>query len=138
MQPLKLRKTPEKEIQKKLIALLESRGWIVIVNHASDIFKGVPDLHICHKEYGARFVEVKVKTRYAFTPAQLKRFPLLHCNGAPVFVLTEDTEEEYNKLFKPANFPEYLRPREKKKICKYLNDDERWERDVILGEDYNG
>ena len=122
-------------IQKQLILLLKSRDWIVIVNHASQIFKGVPDLQICHKEYGTRFVEVKVKSKYRFTRDQLKTFPLLHCNGAPKYVLTDYTEEEYDKLFQPGgNFPQYLRKAEKTKICKYLDDNELWDRDIILGE----
>lgn len=127
-------KSPEWLIQQSLLKLLRSRDWFVIVCHASSIFKGVPDLYACHKEYGIRWIEVKVKGQYRFTKDQLKTFPKLHSNGAPIHILCGDTEEEYKKLFHATgNFPEFLRPFEKKAINTSIGGDDDWDRELVLG-----
>ena len=58
--------------------------------------------------YGTRWIEVKMPVGYRFTAAQLEVFPEFASKGVGVWVLTAATEEEYKKLFKPANFMWYL------------------------------
>lgn len=70
--------------------------------------QGFPDLYITHRSYGTRWVEVKNLKAYAFTPAQLKTFPLMVAHGSGVWVMVAATEEEYQKLFKPCNWWHYL------------------------------
>jgi hypothetical protein len=84
-----------------------------------------------------RWVEVKVHGQYKFTKDQLKSFPVMYSNGAPIYILMDATEEEYSKLFTGANFPEYLRPFEKERILKMIGHDDKWDRELILGKDYN-
>ena len=100
--------TPELEIRTDLVAMLTLRGWYCIITHGNLYQSGLPDVYACHKSYGARWVEVKNPKKYPFTPAQLEVFPKLGAHGVGVWVLTEATEAEYNKLFKPANWYTYL------------------------------
>lgn len=61
-----------------------------------------------HPKYGARWVDTKVKDAYSFTAAQLETFPLLCAHGAGVWILTDDTHDEYLKLWQPPNWGLYL------------------------------
>lgn len=70
---------------------------------------GFPDLYVCCKRYGARWIEVKNPLKYSFTSAQLDVFPQFGAHGVGVWVLTAATEEQYNLLFKPANWAFFLR-----------------------------
>lgn len=69
---------------------------------------GLPDLFISHRMYGQRWVEVKNPTKYEFTPAQVKNFPLMSANGAAIWILIAASEDEYKKLFMPENWYWYL------------------------------
>lgn len=69
---------------------------------------GFPDLYCCHLRYGQRWVEVKMPTRYSFTPAQIETFPALSAKGVGVWILTEATESQYKLLFQPANWHLFL------------------------------
>jgi hypothetical protein len=79
--------------------------------HGNIFQKGFPDLFICHKEYGHRWVEVKVQTAeknvWGFTEAQREEFPKLCVNGSGVWVITAATEQEYRKLWQPSNWHHY-------------------------------
>jgi len=101
--------------------------------HANSLLKGFPDLYATHAEYGMRLIEVKVKGQYKFTIDQLKKYPILHSNGAPIYIMCSD--EEYDTLFElGGNFPDYLRPYEKKNILKYIGKREDWDQKLILGD----
>jgi hypothetical protein len=69
---------------------------------------GVPDLYACHKRHGTRWIEVKRKDKYRFTPAQMDVFPELAAKGVGIWIMTAATEAEYKKLFKPANWWVFL------------------------------
>ena len=101
---------PEAKIQKALVEFLTVKGWYVRETHGSAFSQGWPDLFICHKVYGHRWVEVKLPGMKGshYTAAQLECFPIFCTNGSPVWVLTGATKEEYNKLFKPFNWYKYL------------------------------
>ena len=110
MKPFKPKKHgsqgPEAKIQKSIIKMLELRGWWVKVTHGNAHTDGWPDLLACHKIYGTRWIEVKLPNMKGskFTKAQLRDFPKFCANGSGVWVLTSNTDEEYNKLFKPYNW----------------------------------
>ena len=70
--------------------------------------EGFPDLYCCHFRFGPRWIEVKMPTGYAFTPAQIKTFPEFNAKGVSVWIMTAATEFEYKKLFKPQNWHTYL------------------------------
>jgi len=76
--------------------------------HGNMYQSGFPDLYICHARYGTRWVEVKVKDKYKFTGAQLENFPAMSAKNVGIWILTAATEEEYAKLFKPANWHTFL------------------------------
>jgi len=69
---------------------------------------GFPDVYAYHARYGTRWIEVKVKDRYKFTPAQLETFPDFSAKNVGIWILTAATEAEYDKLFKPANWHFFL------------------------------
>jgi hypothetical protein len=99
---------PEAKIQGELINFLKIRDWFVQVMIGNAYQFGIPDLFCTHTRYGHRWVEVKNPLKYAFTPAQLEKFPKLCANGSGVWVIVAATEFEYRKLFAPANWHAYL------------------------------
>ena len=78
--------------------------------HASENFRGFPDLYCTHKRYGYRWVEVKLPGMKGskFTPAQLDVFPKLIANGTHIWILTSDSDTELALLFKPMNAMAYI------------------------------
>lgn len=112
MKSLVVKKTvkdgPEKVIEDKIREMLTLKGWFVVKTHGSQFQSGLPDLYATHSRYGARWIEVKNPDSFSFTPAQMETFPKLIANGTQVWVLTAGTEEEYEKLFKPHNYWQFL------------------------------
>lgn len=100
---------PEARIQERVIAFLRMREWFVRATHGSEFQSGFPDLFASHRRYGQRWIEIKVKDAYSFTPAQRTEFPMFCSNGAGIWILVDATEEEYQKLFKPFNWWHYLK-----------------------------
>lgn len=84
------------------------KGWFVKNTHGNQYQSGFPDLYCCHTSYAARWVEVKIADHYAFTAAQLTEFPKFCANGVGIWILTAATEEQYQLLFKPANWHMFL------------------------------
>lgn len=132
MEPPKLRNRhgPEYGIQAEIIQFLKDRGWHVerLVGgevRGGAVQSGLPDLFACHKKYGLRFIEIKYEDSYRFTSAQKWKFPLLMENGCGIWVLTEASNEQYDRLFKEPNLWDYL----KKTDCHNIQ-----ELDEILGE----
>lgn len=99
---------PERVIQDALVKYLRERGWVVKETHGNMYQNGLPDLYAAHIRYGARWVEVKNPLGYAFEASQLEFFPLLASAGVGVWVLTAASESEYQKLFQPYNWWQYL------------------------------
>lgn len=112
MEPFNPRTTkqdgPEAKIQEALIKLLRAKEWVVKSTHGNIVQYGFPDLYCAHRVYNVRWIEVKNPLAYAFTKAQLVFFHQLSSVGVGVWVLTAATEDEYKKLFKPANWHYYL------------------------------
>jgi hypothetical protein len=106
--PKKGSRQPENIIQTDIINFLKLRDWYVINMTGNEFQMGVPDLYACHKRYGARWIEVKRKDKYRFTPAQMDVFPELTAKGVGIWILTAATESEYKKLFGPANWWTFL------------------------------
>lgn len=108
MRKLKLRQRPEAKIQKEIVEMLQVRGWLVRVMHASESSNGWPDVWSSHYKYGQRFIEVKLPNMKgsSFTAAQLEWFPKMVANGCPIWILTGASVQEYDKLFRPQNFTE--------------------------------
>jgi hypothetical protein len=101
---------PEKIIQQDIEKMMKGLDWFVKRTHGNAAVSGFPDDFTCHKNYGVRWVEVKLPQMKGsqFTPAQLETFPMLCAKGCGVWVLTGATEEEYKKLFGPPNWYQYL------------------------------
>ena len=87
---------------------MRAREWVVMETHGNVFQKGFPDLYCAHARYGARWIEVKYALAYQFTIEQRRTFPLLSSVGIGVWILTADTEEEYLKLWQPANWYQFL------------------------------
>lgn len=110
MNPKKFKKGqgPEAQIQEALIKFLTLKGWLVMSTHGNLFQMGFPDLYAASKRYGTRWIEVKNPVAFSFTPAQLEYFPKLVAAGVGVWILTAATESEYEKLFKPCNWYQFL------------------------------
>lgn len=111
MKPLPLKKgNPEALIQKDLTVFLEQRSWLVRVMHGNLFQSGVPDLYICHKVYGARWVEVKLPGMIGskFTKAQVIEFPKFISHGSPIWILTGADKKNYDALFEPSNLWKFM------------------------------
>ncbi len=99
---------PEYIIQQAIIRKLRGLEWFVKPTHGNMYQSGFPDLFCYHSSYGLRWVEVKNPKKYAFTTAQIQDFPKFSAVQCGIWVLTSDSEEEYKKLFRPANWHTYL------------------------------
>lgn len=115
--PPKPRVGPEAIIQGDFVNYLRMRQWVVRETHGNMYQSGFPDVYAAHVRYGARWVECKNPLAYSFTPAQLEFFPLLASAGIGVWIITAATDEEYYKLWQPANWWQYL-PVAKPKVRK--------------------
>ena len=104
-------KRPEAKIQNAIVDFLRAREWLVMVTHGNAYQSGFPDLFCCHSKYGQRWVEVKLPNMKGsrFTNAQLEDFPKICSHGSGVWVMTGTSEIEYEKLFKPPNWYQYLK-----------------------------
>ena len=109
----------EHGIQKKFVAFLEKRGWLVerLVGNAYQM--GLPDLFIGHPRYGCRWLEIKVYNNYTFTKAQRLKFPVFEEFGVGIWILGAESVEsctkehiiqEYSKLQLPPNWREFWKP----------------------------
>lgn len=112
MEPFKpkvnIHKGPEAKIQDAIIGYLKTKDWFVKSTHGNAFQSGFPDLYATHSKYFGRWIEVKNPTSFSFTAAQLRDYPKFGAFGSPIWILTAATDEEYIKLFKPANISEYM------------------------------
>lgn len=101
---------PEAPIQEAIIKELRYRGWYVDPTHGNMFMSGWPDLFCCHINYGHRWIEVKDPARKGliFTPAQMKKFPLMCAHGAGVWVATTHVDVEKLITQQAANWHMYL------------------------------
>lgn len=112
---LKRAEGPEAPIKRKIVELLERRGFFVIVTHGNAFQAGLPDIYCCHLNYGPRWIEVKFASKYSFTKDQLRVFPAMSAKGIPIWVLSlhhpiteSELEFQYRLLFSPPNWHSYL------------------------------
>ena len=107
---IRLKDNPEAKISAAIVDYLKLRDWFVKKTHGNAYTDGWPDLFVCHHTFGQRWVEVKLPDMKGshFTAAQLRDFPMFCAKGSGVWVLTGATEFEYQKLFKPPNYWQYL------------------------------
>lgn len=113
-------KGPERRIQDEFIKILKQHDWYVMETHGNMYQRGFPDLYICRRRYGTRWVEVKVLSQYKFTESQMESFPRLASEGVGIWIIAapviEDLAElrrylhrEYEKLFQPSNYWSYIK-----------------------------
>lgn len=102
------RNNEEAQIQEAVCRLLRQHQWFVKETHGNMYQCGFPDLYATHRNYGARWIEIKKPVGYVFTPAQSEYFPLFCANGAGIWILCAATTHEYEKLFQPYNWITYL------------------------------
>jgi hypothetical protein len=98
--------TPEAKIQAAVIKKMTLRGWFVKSTHGNANQKGLPDLFCAHTSYGIRWVEIKRPTGARFTKDQLTVFTGFASKNVGVWVMT--SEDDYDQLFKPANWYVHL------------------------------
>jgi len=91
--------------------------------HGNAFQKGIPDLYCWNPQFGGeeglhRWVDVKVEGHYQYTKAQCQKWPLWESIGLGVWIMMNDTDEWYAKLFEPPNFRDYWRPSYDKYVLK--------------------
>jgi hypothetical protein len=113
---------PEYGIQRDVVRMLRSLGWHTerLVGMAWQ--SGLSDLFACHPKFGIRFIEIKQEDHYRFTQAQKCKFPILMNYGCGVWILTEATNEQYQRLFKTPNLWDYLKHSE----CPSEDETDKW------------
>lgn len=97
---------PERDIQEALKSALTEQGWFVMDTHGNTYSHGFPDMYAAHRDYGARWIEVKNPRGYKFTAAQMETFPLMEAHGSGVWLLTDVSE--IPRLMGPSNWRDYL------------------------------
>lgn len=106
------RKQEETRIRDKLIRpMLKDLGWHVEVTHGNKYSKGFPDLYLMHPHNGTRWVDVKVEGNYDYTEAQREKWPVWHTFGTGIWIMTDGTRDQYERLFEPPNWLAYWKPR---------------------------
>lgn len=101
---------PEWFIQRDLIKFLKIRKWRVERMTGNAFQKGIPDLYCFRRDYGERWIDVKAPGKYTFTKDQKRKWPGWDADGIGIWILTAANQEEYDKLFKPANWRDYWKP----------------------------
>lgn len=102
-----IRKSIESKIQSRLMKFLRARGWLVENMHGNMFQSGIPDLYCFKREYGERWIDVKVEGRYSFTKAQRIKWVQWEIAGIGIWILTGHTQKDYNRLFRPPNWRDY-------------------------------
>lgn len=99
----------EAQIEDNIIKKLRYLGWFVKKLHGNMFQSGMPDLFCAHIRYGIRLIEVKQpdETKSSFTAAQIETFPLLEAHGVGLWIMVNDTDHEYAKLFHAPNWRQY-------------------------------
>src|SRR5208337_1695758 len=101
---------PEWFVQRDLITFLKCREWHVERVIGNALQMGLPDLYVAHKRWGTRWIDCKrADSKYSFTKAQKRKWPILDAFGVGIWILTAATQTEYDKLFKPANWRDYAK-----------------------------
>lgn len=98
----------ESEIQTKIIHRFMIDDWFCVRTHGNAHQAGFPDVYMCHRRFGARWVEVKKPKGYRFTQAQMDVFHNFAKKHIGVWVLTSHEDHERKKVFGPTNWYQYL------------------------------
>lgn len=103
--------------------LLKDKGWHIENIHGNLFQYGLPDCYICHPNFSPCWIEFKVFRNglIHLTDAQKIKFPILHRNNVPVYIIASDDlrgyynkqkrERLYQKLFDTPNVKYALSPR---------------------------
>src|SRR5689334_4304765 len=95
---------PEKIRQIKIMAKLRVRGWYCKATHGNEFQSGFPDIFACHIRYGSRWIEIKNPTGSKLEDSQKEVFEEFGKKKIGVWILTDDTDWELNKLMGPDNW----------------------------------
>lgn len=104
----KSKKGPEAKIQERIVKRLRMDGWFCKETHGNEFQKGFPDLFACHISYGSRWIDVKRPTGYKIKDSQHHAWLEFSKRNIGVWILTDDSQWEMNKLFQPDNWYTYL------------------------------
>lgn len=98
---------PEWFIQRDLIKFLRAEKWTVERFVGNALQKGIPDLYAFRRDWGERWIDVKVPGKYSFTKEQKQKWPVWDDAGIGIWILTAADHTEYKKLFGPPNWKDY-------------------------------
>jgi hypothetical protein len=109
MDPLpKKNNITESIIQTKVIQGYILEGWYCVRTHGNAYQSGFPDVFLCNKRFGSRWVEVKRPGYERFTQAQLDVFTQFAKKRIGVWVVTDHDPQERHRIFRPSNWYTYL------------------------------
>lgn len=130
----RFRSSPEAVIEARIKLFLQMRGWLVEKMHGNAYQVGIPDLYCFnpHHElkYQQRWVDVKVQGQHQYTKAQCKKWTAWEEKQCGVWIMMDDTDFWYSKLFQPPNFRDYWQPR----YDKYVADPEDLIQEILEDE----
>lgn len=98
------RKKSEAAAAKKLIDLMEAKGWCVMKLGAGKYVSGWPDYYAMHPRWGVRWFETKAPGK-KLRPSQRKRFTTMSRYGDKIWVL--EGKDTYMRLFEAPNWRAY-------------------------------
>lgn len=102
------RERPEEKVRDAIRDRLKGHGWQSHIMHGNRFQSGIPDLYTIHPRNGTRWIDAKVEGRYNFTKAQKLVWPLWHFEfNVGIWILTDGSEKQYQRLFKPPNWLDY-------------------------------
>lgn len=93
--------------QQQVIQYLQIRDWAVKQTEGTILSYGWPDLYAAHKEYGPRWIEMKVPGG-KLRETQIEFITDFERAGVGIWVLVAANPQEYAKLFRPPNWKDYL------------------------------
>lgn len=82
--------------------------WFVKELHGNVYQNGFPDLFAAHAKSGTRWIEVKLPTGSRLEQSQRDTFGEFTKRNIGVWILTDDSDWEFNKLFGPSNWTSFL------------------------------
>lgn len=105
---LQRKKTKQKQETLKgqeLVAFMRERGWSIKKTHGNMYQSGWPDYYAYHRDYGQRWIELKTELG-KLEDSQVFQFKDMMNKNVGVWIIRG--KEDYNLLFKEANFNHYL------------------------------
>lgn len=96
---------PETDLWRALRTLMQRDGWYVKKMHGSKFQSGLPDVYASHRQFGERWIELKVDNN-TLEQSQISEFGKMSAGGCRIFILRKISEYP-DVLFRAPNWAHY-------------------------------